>query len=268
MRKYADPWLLPTQQCECPGRDLVSEAALHGRRELTFLILSSLAIVASICAALVPDLVDVADSLGLESPCATTLPAGALVMPIAFAAAIVACELFGSRRAFALTTCAAFGAVIAAGFAGGDLTLAAAVAAGGLANVLVFAALRRALDGHHVAVRGLFSLMIASVVGAAVFAALSGAELDAILPIAAAIAAYGCVCAFVGILPLAIVTRGFAVYLRVAGLPPARRRLPPALIVDDAAITAPRPRMSLRFNAVDLAFFDEGEHLADEVSAS
>ena len=43
-----DPWLVPARQCELPGRDLVSAAVLHARRESVFLAFASLVLTATI----------------------------------------------------------------------------------------------------------------------------------------------------------------------------------------------------------------------------
>ncbi len=82
---HDDRWLLPRRQTDYPTRDLISEAALHGRREATYLALAALFLVATVAlialgtsrpidlssmiAAVVPD---------VELPVAMVLPVGVI----------------------------------------------------------------------------------------------------------------------------------------------------------------------------------------------
>src|SRR5215467_6435790 len=97
-----DRWLLPTRQCELPGRDLVPPSVLHGRRETTFLVLATLFLAATIALPLFAGgtVIDFSTALGLEPK--LELPLGVIAFPIALLAGQLACELFGTRRADAL----------------------------------------------------------------------------------------------------------------------------------------------------------------------
>src|SRR5450432_2266771 len=102
MQLTHDRWLIPARQCELPGRDLVPSTVLHARRELTFLVLASLVLVATITLPLFLNgtVVDLGGAFDLEQPLELTI--GLVIFPIALVGAQLVCELFGARRTDAL----------------------------------------------------------------------------------------------------------------------------------------------------------------------
>ena len=300
MPGHVDRWLLPRRQTEYPARDLVAEARLHARREATFLALAAIA-VASAAVLVAPagaHVIDLSALLAslvptLDLPVRLALPLGAIPCALGFLAVLLACELYGRRRAralvwaIALVMAALVGLAYVADLADGRdaaLAPAAALAAGALvahvAGLVVFDALRRALAGRHPGLRAIFASTVAQVLTAAVVIAVldafaggaRGAELEAIIALALGGAAYTLACVIALALPLAIVARAFALFLRVARFEDDASRLPPALVVDDEqdGEAAPRRRRAARatlgpFSAIEQRFFTEGDQLEDAV---
>ena len=280
-------WLLPRQQTEYPAKDLVSEVTLHGRREATFLALATTVILAITVllasgASRVVDVTALLASAGVELPVTLHVPFGAAPGALGLVAVMLACELYGRRRAATLVWAAGLASVALLGLAylgdvldGGDavtpaLALAAAALVAHVATLVVFGALRGALAGRHVALRAVITAMVAQGTAWAAFAAL--VRDPAATPLALGAAAYGLACTAVLALPLAVAARALRLYLRVARF---ERRLPPAVIVEDdepAEEAPPRrrmPRASLQpFSSAELRFFREGDELATTDSAA
>ncbi len=276
MNAQQDRWLLPTLQCERPGFDLLPEGTLHGRREGTFLVFAAIVLAMTIAAALVGGtILDVADALGIELPLAA-MPTGALVAAVALTAALIVCELYGRRRALALVISAALSSVAVLAIC--DFELAPLAMAGALTGALVVAvlalsAMNHALDGRQTWLRAVFALVLAQGVAAAIYGAVlvsAGADTDASLEISSALWVFGAACALASGVVLVVAKRTLGAYLRVIGLPSPGRRLPPAFIIEDLP-SAPHVRTRAQrhsaqlFNTAELQFFDEGEHLDDEV---
>lgn len=292
----ADFWLLPRHQTEYPARDLVAEPRLHARREATFLALATIAVataaaLVALAGASVIDLSGLIASVvpSLDLPVRLALPLGAIPVALGFVAVMLACELYGRRRAGALVWAIVLVMAAVVGLArlgdlanGTDTALApaAALAIGALVahvvGLVVFDALRRGLAGRHAALRAVFASAVAQALGgAAVIAVLDafaggaqGAQLEAILAVALGGAAYTLACVIVLALPIAIVVRTFALFLRVARFEDDASRLPPALIVDDEpdGEAPPRRRRAARatlgpFSALEQRFFTEGDQL-------
>lgn len=289
-----DPWLIPTRQCELPGRDLLPAAVLHARRESLFLVLASLVLVATIALPLFVSgvAIDLNEVLELGRPAELTF--GVVVFPVALIAAQLVCEIFGARRTYAvvLASLLASTAILALGASSGTVTpialplaLVAYSALAHATNAVVFSGLRRVLRGYHLVLRSLLSIAIAHVIGELVFLLVMsdrGQDVAQAQNVALVAALYTCGAAAVAALPLWIARRIFGVWLRVgrtddfaidhtashsAGHPVAsRRRLPPALIVDDetgepVARRAARPSLQ-PFSNSEIAFFREGEELS------
>lgn len=293
-----DRWLIPARQCEMPGRDLLPATALHARRESTFLLLASFVLTATIALPLFANgtVVDLGGALGLEQRAELTF--GVLVFPIALLISQLVCELYGARRTYALVSAAMFAgaAIVAIAFFAGTLTpvalplaLVAFSAVAHATNALVFAGLRRAMRGRHLIGRSLLSIAVCVVIGELVFLVAmysAGQDVTNARSFASVAALYTCVCAVAAALPLSIVRRLLAIYLRVgrteevaidhaAGLPVVSRRsrLPAAVIVDDEpdafGAEGSRRRVvrpSLQpFTNSEIAFFVEGEELSESV---
>jgi hypothetical protein len=251
-------WLLPRQQTEYPTKDLVSEAALHGRREATFLVLTTLVILAITSLLAFGALVD--PGTWFQIPIELRIPIGALPGPLGLVALLLACELYG-RRATTLVWAALFSAAAMTGLAylSGTwmIPLAAATIVAHVVTLVVYGSLRHALAGRHVALRAVIAAMIAQGTAWAVFAAIL--RDDAIAPIALGGAAYGLAATIALAIPLAIAVRVLRLYLRVgrfenavAGpeeeiIPLVRRRM---------------PRASLQpFSSAEMQFFRDGDEL-------
>jgi uncharacterized PurR-regulated membrane protein YhhQ (DUF165 family) len=292
-----DRWLLPRRQTEYPARDVVSEVKLHARREATFLVLSTMFTV-SLTVLLVlgtSRLIDVDDVLGgvfsgLELPFAAQLPFGALPGGLGFVAVLLACELYGRRRAAVLLWVGGFAAFALVGFArlgdavdGDDAALlpTAALAAGAVVTqvfgLIVFASLRRALGGRHAVGRALLASALAQptgwlAFGGIVYLAQPAPHVDALVAIGLGGSAYAFTCTLVLALPLAIAKRGLSLYLRVARWEDASEVhvLPPALILEEEPVGDLEPetrrpraqRASLQaFSPAEQRFFTEGDQL-------
>ena len=294
-----DRWLIPARQCELPGRDLVPSTVLHARREWTFLILATLFLVATVTLPLFlgGTVVDLGELFGLEQ--SFELSIGIMIFPVALVAAQLVCELYGARRADALAFVGALASVAIAGIAiaADDATplvpVAALVTYSAVAhatNALVFGGARRALHGHHLWLRSVLAIAIAQIVGWAAYLLViyvATADVAAATNLVAAAALFTCAVALVAMVPLSLARRVLALYLRVgridehaidhaAMLPePPRRRLPPAMIIEDEPaplpaynVTIERPyRAALHpFTTGEMEFFREGEELANAES--
>jgi uncharacterized PurR-regulated membrane protein YhhQ (DUF165 family) len=324
-----DRWLLPRRQTEYPTRELVAEEKLHGRREATFLVLAALFLVtaaalvvlgtsrildpSSLFAVLVPD---------RELPFAMAIPFGALPFALGALALTLVCELYGRRRAMALLGIG-LGATLAlaalmrfadqvdgadAAF-GPALGFVACVLVAYLVYVPLFDALRVRTAGRHLWLRLLVLSLVAQLAGWTAFgaatygyASLVAGAIDgaAIVALATGSALYTLAVIALLTLPVALIARGLALFLRVARhdgddvyddacdddgdvdepVVLTRRRLPPAQIVDDAVPEAPifdqdiippserRQRRAAKpsvqpFSSAEMQFFREGDLLAE-----
>ncbi|HEU4615163.1 MAG TPA: VUT family protein [Kofleriaceae bacterium] len=240
-----DRWLLPRRQTEYPARDLLPEAQLHGRRELTFLSLAALHLVA-ITAFMVfgaSRAIDVSGVVarvapGYAAPVALVVPLGVLPFAASFIASALTCELFGRRRASALVwvghvaTAAIVGLLRVADLIDGGqafgiaLAFAACCVVGHASFVIVLDRLRRSARGRGSMLRIVAAAIGSLALGWAAFAivlhAASGVlvdfvEREAIVAIAATSAASALALVIVLALPAAIVVRGLSLALRVGG---------------------------------------------------
>lgn len=285
-----DPWLVPTRQCELPGRDLLPAAVLHARRESVFLVFASLVLTATVALPLFVG--GTVIDLGVVLPIGQSaeLTFGVAVFPIALIACHLVCEIFGARRLYALmfvvvlASMAVFALAVTAGILTPVALPLALVTYSGVAlaaNAVVFSGVRRVLRGAHLPLRSLLSIAIAQVVGELAFLVVMsdrGQDVALARDVALVAALYTCGIAAVAAVPLWITRRVLGIYVRVgrmedvaidhsAGHPVvSRRRLPPALIVDDetgepvrrrAARATPQP-----FSHSEIAFFREGEELS------
>ena len=286
-----DRWLLPRRQTEYPTWDLVSEATLHGRREATYLVLATILLVT-----LTPLLwlgtshvIDLGTVLAtwfpeLELPIAMQLPFGVVPFALGLIAVLLACELYGRRRAAALVgvglgaSLALIGLAVWLDHASPELALAfvACFLLGHVASLVVFDALRRRMGGRHVWLRTVAAALVAPI-GWAAFAAVAALTPGVnVIGVAIGSAIYTAACVVVGALPLVIAARALSLFLRVARHEaPARdpnvtepvRRLEPALIVDvEQEIPArrrPARTPAKPYSNAELRFFLDGEELAE-----
>jgi uncharacterized PurR-regulated membrane protein YhhQ (DUF165 family) len=290
-----DRWLLPRRQTEYPTRELVAEEKLHGRREATFLVLAAVFLVTA--AALVvlgtsrildPSAVLAEVLPDRELPIAAQIPFGVLPFALGALALTLVCELYGRRRAMALFGIGLVATLALAGlmrFAdqvdGADAAFGPAV--GFVACMLIayliyvplFDALRWRMVGRHLWLRLLVLSVVAQLVGWTVFGLASygyaslvapgTADAAAIVALATGSALYTLAAIAALTLPIALIARGLALFLRVARhdnddddeyddeydddrdardddrdvdepIVLTRRRLPPAKIVDDDAV--------------------------------
>lgn len=279
-----DRWLLPSRQSDLPGRDLVAPTTLHGRREGTFLVCAALFLLATIALPLwfasswVVDL----SSLPFDIAGATELTVGVIVFPIALIVGQLVCELYGTRRASMLVlmgTLASLAVVTGEQLTVADyplalaLPLVAATTVTNAINVLVFAGATRALDGRALWLRSFLATPVALLVGWSAFTLAwvgLGLDINDAITMASAPCLYACACALVGTVPLAILRRALGAYLRVGGreAPPvdhtlvSRRRLPPALIVEDEVATRtlrPQHLQHLPFTTAEVNIHPKGK---------
>jgi uncharacterized PurR-regulated membrane protein YhhQ (DUF165 family) len=238
-----DNWLLPRRQTEYPGRDLVPEARLHGRREATFLVLAAMFLVATSALVVlgtsrVIDVAGVLGKLGLDTqlPIAMLVPLGVVPFAVSFVASALVCQLFGRRRAAVLVWVGLLAALVLAGVMrladlvdggaafGTSLALIACYAVAHVLHLVVFDLLhvRRVFLPLNIA------SLLAQIAGWTVFGLvlhISGGMLIDALPAQtlAALAAGSAICAFVCALvlsiPAALIGRGLAVALRVGREP-------------------------------------------------
>ncbi|MFT3695499.1 MAG: hypothetical protein QM831_20355 [Kofleriaceae bacterium] len=261
---------------------------LHARREGSFLLLASLFMLATLALPLWFTSSYVVDISGLpfDLAGATDLTIGVLVFPIALIVGQLVCELFGARRAGMLALAGTLGsiAVIAGEYATIDnyqlplaLALVTCTTITNAANVIVFAATRRAMDGRALWLGSFLATPVALLAGWSAFTGAwvgLGGELDDAIALASAPCLYACACALAGMIPLVIARKAFGVYLRIGGreAPPidhslvaTRRRLPPALIVDEEprALRQPLPFTTAPFRkpftTLETEFFAEGD---------
>jgi hypothetical protein len=220
---------LPWEQWEYPGRAMVGDLELHGRRENVFLLLAGLFAVAAV---LLPVLAEPAFAIelwipGVERTLDLSLPAGLLVFPLTFLCADVVCELYGRRRAQNLIAVAL---VLTAG------TLALLWAAGGIdgrvalafvarylvahqVNLLLFHGMRLASGGRHLWMRAIFPALLGQLLGGCAAALVLGADtLGAIS--SASLGGYeiAAAAAIASAIPIALAVRGLAPFLRVRRL--------------------------------------------------
>lgn len=249
IHSYDDRWLLPRHQTEYPGRDLLHESTLHGRREATFLALAAIFLVAT-TALLVLGASRVVD-LGaliavvapdLELPIALAAPLGAFAFGPSFIAGALVCELFGRRRAGALisvglaTSVALIGLMgVADRIDGGDafgmsIALAATYLVAHASNTIVFDALRRRARGRSLFLRLIFAPLAPLFAGWSAFAVVLGAAgtyifapvpRETIIALAAGSAAASAACVLVLAIPATLAARALSLVLRVARDPAA-----------------------------------------------
>jgi uncharacterized PurR-regulated membrane protein YhhQ (DUF165 family) len=101
-----DRWLLPRNQTEYPGRDLLPEETVHARREGTFLVLAAMFFVAT-AALLLLGTSRTIDASGLlaqiaptvKLPIALVVPLAVVPFAVSFIASTMTYDLFGGRRA-------------------------------------------------------------------------------------------------------------------------------------------------------------------------
>jgi uncharacterized PurR-regulated membrane protein YhhQ (DUF165 family) len=219
-------------------------------------------------------------------PAPLQMPFG--VLPAAFGvfAVLLACELYGRRRAAVLLWVGAFAGLGLIGLArladlldGNDTTLlpTAALAAGALAahviGLVAFAALRRRLAGRYPVARALLASLIAQPLGWMAFAgvlyvAQGEHVIEAVTAVGLGTSVYTLACMLALAVPFAIAVRTLSLYLRVARFEDTSgaRILPPALIVEDEPEVGARPprarRASLEpFSSAEMHFFTEGDQL-------
>jgi uncharacterized PurR-regulated membrane protein YhhQ (DUF165 family) len=239
---HEDPWLLPTHQADDAYRDALPESRLHGRREGTFLFLSSLFLLAVILpiALGTNQVIDLGYTLSRMLPdreplVALGLPVATLLVPLGLVAVQLVCELYGRRRASAMVWTGLAAALVTVGvmrlsneLSGGAepfgpaVGFAAFFVVAHVVNISVFDAMRRSMHGRALALRTLAASVVAPLLACA---ALAGALLafgwsvDDITPIAAGTAMFSIACALAGVLPVVLAVRGLEVYLRVGGAP-------------------------------------------------
>jgi hypothetical protein len=299
-----DPWLLPTNQTDYPTRATLSASLLHGRREATFLALAAIVVASTAVAVLLgaDHVVDLSAVIagampGIEPAIEMQLPLGALALPVGLAAILLACELYGRRRAVVLATVNAFVAAAMVGVAaavdrvdgtgaalGGALAFGAAATVAFVVVVVVFDAMRESARGRRLWPRAVaaalaFAALASAIAGVVMYAVppASGVAFDAV---AAATFASVLACGVALALPIAIARRAFATYLRrprwidtVEAPVRERRRLPQALIVEtppsmpalaaegsNAPVRRRAPQSSIQpFSSAEMAFFAEGD---------
>lgn len=234
-----DRWLLPRKQTEYPGRDLLPESTLHGRREATFLVLSAMFFVATTALLLLgaSRVIDGSALLAQVTPSVelpTTLLIPLVVVPLAisFIAGAMTYDLFGRKRATALLWTGFFACLALIGVMrvadlidnGNAFTMAVALTAyyvvAHVFNLLGCAALR----GRNFFLR----VNVASVLAQAAGWSVAGLVLHAaggflsapisaehIIALTAGGAAGTALCVFVLAIPAAIATHALEVGLRV-----------------------------------------------------
>lgn len=253
-------------------------------------MISTLALPLWFASQTIVDLRDLPIELSMVARSATELSIGVLLFPLALVVGQLVCELYGSRRAAMLVL---VGTVASLCVIGGEylavenyplaiaLPLVACTTITSAANVIVFAAARRALDGRSMWLSSALATPVALVLGWASFVGLAtalGTRPEDGVALAAAPCTYACACALVGIIPLVIARRALGGYLRIGRreAPPvdhalvAMRGLPAALIVDDgsAPVRQRRPlpfttaEVPVPFTTGEMQFFNEGEALA------
>lgn len=270
-----DRWLLPRRQTEYPAWDLVSEAKLHARREATFLALASLVVVAATSLiAFGGQIVDVSAQLApllpeLSLPIAPLVPVGVAACTIGFVAVMVACDLYGRRRATALVWAGVFACIAQIALVvatGGDplpsLALATGFAVAHAMSLLTYDAARARMAGRNVWLRAIVASLIAQPIGWAAcagvtYAGAPGTNVDHLVALAAGSTGVALAAAVVSALPLTLICRALRLFLRVARH--EAPRLPPAEIIDEDS--APHRPAAPAFSPVEMRFFTEGDQL-------
>lgn len=283
----------PLAQHDLPGREPLADAVVYSRRVRVFVWLAALFVGAT---AMLPVLGFsrmygaswIVRELGREPPVPLLLPAGFLALPIALLALSLAVGLFGVRRARGLLVA---GSLVWGGVLGllwvtdhmpaydnsttNAFWLGVALVACGLVTCLVqievFWLVRRLRWLRH-----LFATALGIAAGWGAFWGLvRGLHIalppDAqLLGLALGAGGYTWLVAVVGALPLALVARGLAVYLRVAlreekdpaasdpGEPAFVVGKPRAMVVDTPVPGRLRKRP---YTTEELAFFDRGDEL-------
>ena len=268
MSTTRDRWLLPRHQTEYPTWDLVAEEKLHGRREATFLVLSACVAIAAAALFAFGGQIDLTASVAAFAPDLAlpplVVPIGAVPAAFGIAALLLACELYGRRRATALLVA---GVVIAGAIAGlalfaGSLAVPGAIALGTYyisaqgASLAMFGG----STGKRLWLRAPAAMIFGALAGwlagaAAMYALAEQPDLDAILALAGGGLAFTVACALALALPLALVARGLALFLRVA-----RSELQVLAAADDEPDLARAPTMPTPpFSHQELRFFQDGE---------
>jgi uncharacterized PurR-regulated membrane protein YhhQ (DUF165 family) len=296
-KRQEDRWLLPRRQTEYPARALVAEVKLHGRREATFLAFATMFIVAITFAVVLGGsrVLDVSALIAsvapdVDLPVALALPFGILPAAFGFVAVMLACELYGRRRASALVIAGvlAMGALV--GLAqlgdvvdgrdvafGPALAIAAAMVFGHACNLVVFDALRRRMIGRRIALRAILSAIFAQPVGWATYVgvlyalgATARADVDVLTAVALGSTLFTIACVIVLAIPVAIVVRPLALFLRVARFEDvSASHLAPAMIVEGEPAPAPAPRRRAPrasiepYSSAEMRFFTEGDQLVE-----
>jgi hypothetical protein len=270
--------LLPRHQTAYPARDLLAESTLHRRRETTFLVLATMAFVAT--TALVTsgtgvtyDITSWIESVlpDLSFPVALRVGLGAVPGVLGVLAIASTCDLYGAGRAAGLVAactaaCGALGGLMIVAADGDDaigiaLSLMACAIVGQLVFLAVFALLRRAWSGRHAATRTMAAAVIAqpaawAAYGAATIAFDRSADVDAVAAICGGSAAFVVACTLVLAIPLAMTTRGLALFLRVA------RSGNDIDVITDEADYRGGPRNSS--STLDHRFFSDGDQVGNE----
>ena len=260
-----DRWLLPRQQTEYPARDLLSEATLHARREVTFLVLAAMFFVAATALLVLGTsrVIDVPAWLAhvaeLHVPFALLVPLGVVPLAASFVASAMVCELFGSRRGRLLLAVGLVASIALAGLMhvadrldGGaafavSLALAASFFVAHACHLLAVEAMRRRARGRHFILRTITASLFAHTTGWCAFGFVlygtTSTSTSAIAALAIGAAACSVACGLVLVIPAAIATRSLAVALRVGH----------GLLDDDAEVRPDRPRSEPSFAAGSVA---------------
>jgi uncharacterized PurR-regulated membrane protein YhhQ (DUF165 family) len=290
---HEDRWLLPRRQTEYPTRELISESRLHGRREATFLAFATISLVAITALVMlgVSRIVDVGALIeaivpDVHVPFALAVPLGVVPFALGLVAVMLACELYGRRRATALVwaglfaSAAVVGIVRVADLVGSADAFVAAVAlatcslVAQVATVVLFDAMRRHSAGP-LWLRAIVATLGAQAAAWAAFGgvmyALASSDVSE-LALGSAIIVAACV--VVATLPLAIAAHVLALFLRVSRRTPvedddldvsAPQRLPPAQIVEDyeePPLRRRAARASLHpYSSAEMRFFSDGDQL-------
>jgi hypothetical protein len=231
-----DRWLLPTRQAEYPGRAILPDTIVHGRREATFLVLAAMFFVA-MTALLVLGASRVIDGSALiarvapniELPFALLVPLAVVPFALSFIAGSMTYDLFGRRRATALIWTGLAGSMIVVGvmYAADVLDGGAAFeVSSGLATCFIVAHAVNLLACAALHRLGFFSrTTLASVFAQAAGWGAAGLVLRAvdtgilteaqITPLVSGAALASMLCVLVLAIPAALVNRALAVALRV-----------------------------------------------------
>lgn len=290
-----DSWVLPSRQGEYPGRPVLGEADLHRRRERTFLVLATLFVTATAAMIILGTsrVIDVSyaiTSLFPEAalPFELALPVGVLAFPVSLVAVTLVCELYSRKRANALVVLGLIASLALAGlmFAvdrldgvdaafGSALAFTACYLVAHLANLVIFDALRRRMDGRHPVFRKTLATLLAQIGGWAAFAFVAfgyavyvtgknpAPYADWFASLALGSAFYVAAVALVDLIPFAIARKSLVDYLRV--VPDGEENEEIIELVEPArtafVVPAPvHPSLNLRTTG-ERRFFAEGDEL-------